>query len=90
MKISDLNFEQHPVDPIGTRAVATFVNGYGASVVTGAMFYTDLDHPYELAVQRGDLLCYDTPITDDVLGYLNAEEVNVLLDEIEALPDDWK
>jgi hypothetical protein len=44
---------------------------------------------YELAILKGleenwDI-CYDTPITDDVLGHLSEEEVEVLLYEVENL-----
>lgn len=37
---------------------------------------------------RGDKfeLCYDTPITDDVIGHLKKDEVQPLLDRIAALP----
>jgi len=42
---------------------------------------------WELAVIGKDgSLCYDTPITDDVLGYLTEEEVNNTLVLIEQLP----
>lgn len=35
-----------------------------------------------------DELCYDTPITDDVIGYLTSDEVFDLLDKIEQLESD--
>lgn len=41
--------------------------------------------PYELAVLKHGRLCYDTPITDDVIGYLTSNEVYELLDRIEQL-----
>ena len=46
-----------------------FDNGYGASVITGGIAYCNEAQPYELAVLEYDELCYDTPITDDVIGY---------------------
>lgn len=63
-----------------------FGNGYGASVVKhfGSFGY-DYDL-FELAVLKKDALCYDTPITNDVIGYLANNEVLELLDKIKALP----
>lgn len=34
---------------------------------------------------RGDL-CYDTHITDDVIGYLSEDEAEKILNDIAALP----
>lgn len=70
----------------GTQQVYKFNNGYGASVIRGGfMAYGGL----ELAVLKfkGDdwSLCYDTEITDDVIGYLDEEELTELLKRIEAL-----
>ena len=62
----------------------TFDNGYGASVITGG--YGDESAPYELAVLHRGRIVYDTPITDDVIGWLTAAEVEELLDRIAALP----
>lgn len=62
-----------------------FDNGYGASVITGGIAYCNEAQPYELAVLKHGELCYDTPITDDVIGYLTSDEVYELLDRIEQL-----
>ena len=62
-----------------------FDNGYEASVITGGIAYCNKAQPYELAVLKHGELCYDTPITDDVLGYLTSNEVYDLLDKIEQL-----
>jgi len=48
MKLCDLEFKPHPVS--GLIAKVAFENGYGASVVSGPLFYTDEGHPYEVAV----------------------------------------
>ena len=63
----------------------SFDNGYGASVITVSIAYCNEAQPYELAVLKHDELCYDTPITDDVIGYLTSDEVYDLLDRIEQL-----
>lgn len=61
-----------------------FPNGYGASVIdTG---YGSRDGLFELAVLADGKLCYTTPITSDVLGWLTADDVDATLAAIEALP----
>ena len=64
-----------------------FDNGYGASVVCNAYSYGGSKGLYELAVldKRGSL-CYSTPITSDVVGYLTESGVADLLEKIKALP----
>lgn len=67
-----------------------FPNGYGASLIVGGFAYGGLEiavlRYYDPQDDRGSL-CYDTPITDDVLGYLSGpEEVESILDSIAALP----
>lgn len=86
MLINELKFETHPIGAGGARAVAEFDNGYKASVVTGEMFRSRSDAPYEVAVLDEDGITYDTPVTDDVLGYLTEDEANDVLAAIEALP----
>ena len=67
----------------GTQERYRFANGYGASLIIGGMAYGGL----ELAVVGPDgKLCYDTPITSDVLGSLISDEVQPLLAAIAALP----
>lgn len=86
MKVHELDFQTHPAGCGGTRAVVSFDNGYGASVVAGPLFHTTENAPYEIAVLRDGHICYDTPITDDVCGYLTSGEANKILSDIEALP----
>ena len=93
-----MNFKELPSSPCngGIQYVAIFPNGYGASIVQHPFSYGGNKGKWELAVlcnisgkpfDRGFKfeLCYSTPITDDVLGYLSEFEVNETLDEIEKL-----
>ena len=53
-----------------------YPNGYGASIIKVAHgSYGWQDDLWELAVLKDDELCYDTYITDDVLGYLTDGQV---------------
>jgi hypothetical protein len=73
----------------GIQYKAFYPNGYGASIVKHSFSYGSSQGKWELAVLKGTEdnwdLCYDTPITDDVLGYLSEEEVNATLDKIAQL-----
>lgn len=68
-----------------------FLNGYGASVVQSPGSYGGGAGKWELAVIKFEDandewdLCYDTPVTDDVIGWLSWEEVENYLSQIEAL-----
>ena len=79
-QIHGLPSEQH---------VYRFGNGYGASVVRGPYTYGGDKGKYELAVVRfsGDnfAVTYETPITSDVIGWLDVPEVAKVLDAIVAL-----
>lgn len=69
----------------GIQARVDFENGYGASVVRHDNSYGGKDGLYELAVLKDGDLCYDTPITSDVLGFLTEAEVSIYLTQIEQL-----
>jgi hypothetical protein len=82
---SDLEFKPHPMGS-GIISRIKFDNGYGASVVTGPHTYGGDRGLYELAVLGSDgRLTYDTPVTDDVEGYLTEEDVTKLLTQIQNL-----
>ena len=74
----------------GEHTLHFFENGYGASVVRFEYSHGFDQGLWELAVIKGIeddyTLTYDTPVTDDVIGYLSEEKVNDILDQIEALP----
>ena len=90
MNFSNLQFNPHKNYPdTGVQAKHFFDNGYGVSVVSFPGSYGFRDGLYESAVLKGTEedweICYDSVITDDVLGYQSEEEVEVLLYEIENL-----
>jgi len=95
MKFSDLDFHPHCNYPdTGVQAKHFFGNGYGVSVVRfttplGSGSYGSEQGLYEVAILKGVAenwdICYNTAITDDVLGHQSEEEVEVLLYEIENL-----
>lgn len=62
-----------------------FPNGYGVSVVTGEFAFTDEDHPYELAIFKDGNICYDTHITNDVIGHLTEEGVTEIMKKVQDL-----
>jgi hypothetical protein len=70
----------------GDQYTFSFENGYGASVIRNSMSYGHEDGKWELAVLQGEAITYDTPLTDDVIGWLDEAEVGEKLTEIEALP----
>lgn len=69
-----------------------FPNGYGASVVQYESPFSVKPNGWELAVIKLDNvtdewhLCYDTPITDDVIQDLTGEDICTILGEIICLP----
>ena len=76
----------------GVQYKFRFSNNYGASVIKHLSSYGHEEDLWELAVivftgESNDCwnLTYDTPITDDVKGWLTDEEVRTLLAEIKAL-----
>jgi hypothetical protein len=82
---NDLEFKQDIQRGLNAARIM-FDNGYGASVVVGPYTYGGEDGLYELAVLDSDgKLCYDTPVTDDVEGYLTEEGVTEFLKQIQNL-----
>jgi hypothetical protein len=74
-------------DAYSHQWIFKFKNGYGASVVQGPYTYGGKEGLFELAVLRGDELDYTTPITDDVIGWLEEDAVNIILTKIKELPE---
>ena len=82
----DLEFRQHPGGAGGIQAIMYFPNGFGVSVVKGPWFYSSKSEPYELAVLHKDgSITYDTPITNDVLGYCTRDDITDIMKQVQEL-----
>ena len=84
----DLEFDQINDAPfmVGKRSRMMFENGYGVSVVSHSYSYGGRDGLYEVAVlDSDDNLTYDTPVTNDVIGYLTEEEVSDVMKQVQDL-----
>ena len=71
---------------VGKKARMNFDNGFGVSVVSHSYSYGGGDGLYEVAVlDSNDELTYDTPVTNDVIGYLTEEEVSDVMKQVQEL-----
>lgn len=55
------------------------------SVIRSSMTYGGDEGLFELAMLRNDKCCYDTPITDDVRGWLEVEDVLGILKDVQRI-----
>ncbi len=87
-KFEDLEFDKISDEPFmsGVRSRMMFENGYGVSVVSHTYSYGGKAGLFEVAVlnKNGDLT-YDTPVTNDVVGYLNPDEVTEIMEQVQNL-----
>ncbi len=71
---------------VGKKARMDFENGYGVSVVSHTYSYGGKDGLFEIAVLDKDgNLTYDTPVTNDVIGYLTEEDVTDVMKQVQEL-----
>jgi hypothetical protein len=80
-----------PVFGNGGQIEMHFPNGYGASIISSKYSYGGDEGKFEIAVLKRDAgrwdICYDTPITDDVVGYLDVTEAKEVLIQIMELSE---
>ena len=89
MKFQDIKFEgmDEFFGPNAIRALVEFPNGYRASIVRHAGSYGGKEGLFELAVMDShNQIVYDTPVTNDVLGWLTPDGVEEAVSKVEALP----
>ena len=87
-----INFKEVPSRSVnnGIQYIFKADNGYGASIVQHEYSYGGRVGLWEMAVTKYDEdgewdICYNTPITSDVLGHLSESEVMDYLTQIEQL-----
>jgi len=87
-KFEDLEFKKIENDPHknGVKSQMVFENGYGVSVVSHTYSYGGKDGLFEIAVLDKDgNITYDTPVTNDVIGYLEPEGVDDIMEQVQVL-----
>jgi hypothetical protein len=91
MKFTELKFAPHPHIPgdEAILAVHIFPNSYGVCVVRFPGSYGYMQGLYELYIIKGTLdnyqACYNTHITNDILGHLDEIRVEDIMCEVENL-----
>lgn len=81
----DLEFKPHSMGG-GIMSRLSFDNRYGVSVVRTSFTYGGKEGLYELAVlDKHGNLTYDTPVTNDVIGYLSEDEVSDIMEQVQKL-----
>ena len=92
VKFSDIQFRPHPNPACdGLQGLIFFPGGYGLSIVRFKSFfggdrymsYTSNEDEWEVAILKGDEnkweICYDTLLTNDVLGYQTKEDIEKIM-----------
>lgn len=88
----DLKFKQHSIAKSGLplfndakQATLTFENGYGVSVIFGKCFYSNGINTYEVAITYNGEITYNSGITNDVMRYLEENEVSDVMIKVQKL-----
>lgn len=86
-EFKDLEFKElNSPFRIGKISQLKFANGYAISVTSTNYSYGGNSGLYEIAVldKEGEIT-YDTPITDNVVGWLDEDEVTSYMKQIQEL-----
>jgi len=81
---NDLKFRQHRVS--GQQAILDFDNGYGVSVISGDMWHTDENFPYEVGLRVNKEIEQAPGFDDMVVGYQTTEGVTDVMQRLQELP----
>ena len=84
----EIEFKANPMgEDFGIVSRTKLDNGYEVSVVQSPHSYGGDKGLYELAIFKDGQICYDTPITNDVIGYLRPMDVTDVMEKIQKLPN---
>lgn len=67
------------------RARIIFPNNFGVSVVRGTNTYGGPEGFWEVAVIKDYRINYDTPVTNDVIGWCTEEDVTNIMKQVQEL-----
>ena len=82
----DIEFKTNPMGAdFGIVSRTKLDNGYEVSVVQSQYTYGGDKGLFGLAVFKDGEICYDTPITNDVIGYLRPEDVTDVMEKLQKL-----
>lgn len=86
-KFEDLKFEKLNYSTLGgASSRMIFDNGFGISVVSHSMSYGGDSGLFEAAVlDSNGNLTYETPVTNDVIGWLSEKGVSEIMEKIQKL-----
>lgn len=97
MNYTKLNYEGYEEYLVGEGEILIFGglayefkfdNNYGASVIKHSGSYGNQKDLFELAVLYDGYITYTSGITEDVLGWLNNDDVLFFLEEIKNLEEE--
>lgn len=97
MEYTKLNYEGYEEYLVGEGEILIFGglayefkfdNNYGASVIKHSGSYGNQKDLFELAVLYDGYITYTSGITEDVLGWLNNDDVLFFLEEIKNLEEE--
>jgi hypothetical protein len=87
MTFKDLDFKTSNTLK-GVWARVDFDNGFGASIISNDVSYGGKSGLYEIAVLKGDNIISTTDVTNDVVGWLDDNDVTRTLNAISKLDKD--
>ena len=83
---NEIEFKPNPMGAeFGIVSRTKLDNGYEVSIVQSPHSYGGDIGLYELAIFKDGEICYDTPITNDVIGYLRPVDVTEVMEKIQKL-----
>jgi hypothetical protein len=81
------HYELNPHPAGGSHLSVFFHNGYGCSVIRHQYSYGGREGLFEIGVLNSEgHLVYDSPVTNDVIGWLTAQDVVAYMNVIASLP----